>query len=101
MLGSDTFNVGETGSVTVVSCATAGNCAAGVTYTSFLQQAFVASEANGTWGNAIEIPGLATLNTGGDAAITSVSCRSAGSCAVGGTYRDSAGHTQAFVVNQA
>jgi len=87
-----------------VSCATAGNCAAGVTYTENVtgnQQAFVVTEANGTWGTAIEIPGLATLNTGGDAAVTSVSCRSAGNCAAGGTFRDSAGHTQAFVVNQA
>jgi hypothetical protein len=104
LLGSATFNVGDYGSTVTVSCATAGNCAAGVTYTadaSNSQRAFLVSETNGTWGTAIEIPGLATLNTGGDAAITSVSCRSAGNCAAGGTYRDSVGHTQAFVVNQA
>jgi len=104
LLGSATFNVGDYGAAVTVSCATAGNCAAGVTYTADVsdsKRAFVVSETNGTWGTAIEIPGLASLNTGGDAAVTSVSCRSAGSCAAGGTYRDSAGHTQAYVVNQA
>lgn len=64
------------------------------------EQAFVASEANGAWRNAVEVPGSGTLNAG-DASVTSVSCRSAGICAVGGTYTDGSGHTQAFVVNQA
>jgi len=102
--GSGALPAGRFGSDTTVSCGAAGNCAAGLTYTSDIgpQQAFVASETNGTWGNAIEIPGLSTLNAGGNAAVTSVSCRSAGNyCAVGGTYRDASGHTQAFVVNQA
>jgi len=38
----------------------------------------------GSWGKAVEVPGLAALNTGGDAAVTSVSCPSAGDCAAGG-----------------
>jgi hypothetical protein len=100
--GSATLNAGRFAAAVAVSCATAGNCAAGLTYTSDTgpQQAFVASEANGTWGTAIEIPGLSALNTGGNASIGSVSCGSAGNCAAGGTYTGGAGHTQAFVVNQ-
>jgi len=100
--GAGLFDAGSGAGVTSVSCATAGNCAAGLTYTSDTgpQQAFVASEANGTWGTAIEIPGLSALNTGGNASIGSVSCGSAGNCAAGGTYTGGAGHTQAFVVNQ-
>ena len=61
----------------------------------------MASQVNGTWRTAIEIPGLGTLNAGGNASITSVSCATAGTCAAGGSYTDGAGHTQAFVVSRA
>jgi virginiamycin B lyase len=54
----------------------------------------------GTWGNAVEVPGTAVLNRGGTAAITSVSCPSAGNCGAGGYYRDTSGNTQAFVVSE-
>jgi hypothetical protein len=60
----------------------------------------VVSETNRTWGKAIEVPGSGTLNAGGNASVASVSCASAGNCAAGGTYRDSSGHLQAFVVSQ-
>jgi hypothetical protein len=85
-----------------VSCASAGNCSASGDYTdsSGHQQAFVVSQVSGTWGKAKEVPGTATLNTGGNAAINSVSCASAGNCSTGGTYKDSSGHFQAFVVSQ-
>jgi hypothetical protein len=101
--GSGTLPAGQLGNVTLVSCASAGNCTAGLTYTADFdrQQAFVASEANGTWGNAIEIPGLGTLNAGGNASVTSVSCGAAGNCAAVGSYTDGSGHTQAFVASQA
>src|SRR6266852_860398 len=86
-----------------VSCASAGNCAAAGGYIDGSDhfQVFVVSETNGTWGTAIETPHLGTLNAGGDAAVFSVSCATAGNCAAGGFYTDSAGHTQAFVVSQA
>jgi hypothetical protein len=97
------FHRGTARSNALVSCATAGNCAVGLTFTDDigLQQVFVASETDGDWGLADEIPGLATLNAGGNASIASVSCGSAGNCAVVGTYTDAASHTQAFVVSQA
>ena len=92
--GSGLLNAGGNAAIFSVSCPSAGNCAAGGDYKDGAghTQAFVASEANGTWGTAIEIPGLGALNAGGNASVTSVSCGSAGNCA--------AGHTQAFVVNQ-
>lgn len=40
----------------------------------------VVSEVNGTWRKAMQVPGLAELNAGGFAEITSVSCVSAGNC---------------------
>lgn len=43
---------------------------------------------------------VATLNAGGNAALTSVSCPSADNCAVGGYYTDANGHQQAFVATE-
>jgi hypothetical protein len=54
----------------------------------------------GAWGMAREVPGTAALNPGGSAAIGTVSCAPAGTCSAGGSYTDSSGHGQAFVVSQ-
>jgi hypothetical protein len=99
--GSGTLNAGA-GAATSVSCASAGNCAAGGFYTdgSNHQQAFVASEKNGTWHTAIEVPGSGTLNAWGYASVESVSCASAGNCAAGGYYTDGPNSRQAFVVGE-
>ena len=87
-----------------VSCASAGNCVAGGTYTdrSRHTQVFVASERDGTWRRAIEMPGIAALNTGtaGTASLASVSCPSAGGCAAGGSYTNGAHRLQAFVATE-
>ena len=78
------------------------SCAAGGFYedSSSRSQALV-SERNGTWGNAVEVPGLGALNKGGHAAVSSVSCPSAGHCVAGGYYTDRSRHQQAFVVSEA
>jgi hypothetical protein len=100
--GTAILNKGGNAQVQSVSCASAGNCGAGGYYTdgSGHQQVFVASKKNGTWRTAQKVPGTATLNTGGNAQIYSVSCASAGNCSAGGYYTDSSAHTQAFVVSQ-
>ena len=100
--GTAALNKGGTAAVYSVSCGSAGNCSAGGTYTgsSGHTQAFVVSEVNGTWHAAIEVPGTAALNKGGDARIFSVSCASAGNCSAGGIYLDGSRHTQAFVVSE-
>jgi len=94
-------------SVTSVSCASAGNCAAGWDYADHhgsRDQGFVAVERNGRWGAAIEVPGLGALNKAGDAGVGSVSCVSAGNCAVGGDRGGSEAarqvHQQGFVAVQ-
>ena len=73
-----------------MSCAAAGNCASGGAYTdsSGHPQAFVASEVNGSWHPAIEVPGTAALNQGGQAQRLPVSCPAAGNCAAVGFYAD-------------
>src|SRR5207244_2588604 len=53
----------------------------------------------GIWGNAREVPGIAALNTGGQAQITAVSCASAGNCSAGGQYVGGSGQ-QVFVVSR-
>ena len=90
---------GGNSEVDALSCASAGNCAAGGSYSSDGdQQAFVVSEKNGSWGRAIEVPGLAALNNGTYAGIDSVSCASVGNCAVAGHYDN--GAPEAFVVSE-
>jgi len=100
--GIAALNTGGDALVGSVSCASAGNCSAGGFYTdsSGHQQAFAASQVNGTWGTAEEVPGIAALNTGGYALVGSVSCASAGNCSAGGFYTDSSGGQQAFVASQ-
>ena len=100
--GTDALNVGGNAGTNSISCSSSGNCSAGGSYYdgSALSQAFVVNETNGTWGNAVEVPGSAALNVGGFAQVLSVSCSSAGNCGAGGSYTDSAGDTQGFVVNE-
>jgi hypothetical protein len=124
--GTAVLNQGGNARITSVSCGAAGNCSAGGSYAdgSGHGQAFVVSQAHGTWGPAREVPGTAALNQGGSAQITSVSCPSAGNCSAGGSYEDAsrahafvagetngtwgaggdyqdgAGHTQVFVVSE-
>ena len=52
------------------------------------------------WGRAIDVPGTASLNSGGYAQVTSVSCGAASVCVAGGWYEDASGSVQAFVVNE-
>ena len=97
-LNSTAFPYGLT---EAVSCPSSGNCGAGGGYAdSGGEQGFVVSQTAGTWGQAIPVPGLAALNSGGYAYVTSISCASAGNCTAGGTYRDSSKDGQSFVVTQ-
>ena len=97
--GAASYGGGQ-GRVSSVSCAAPGRCAAGGYYTDGggNAHAFLVDERNGVWGAAIEVPGTAGLNGGGQAGVNSVSCAAAGKCAAGGYYTDRHGNAQAFVV---
>ncbi len=99
--GTATLNSGGYAEAYSISCAAAGECAAGGYYTGdppdYRAQPFVVSETTGTWGTAIDVPGMATLNAGGDARVSSISCPAPGKCEVGGDYTDAAGESQVFV----
>jgi hypothetical protein len=99
--GTAALNKGGYAEVSSVSCARRGTCVAGGYYSdaSGHQQGFVASLRDGRWSKAVQLPGLAALNTGGDAQVNSVSCSSPGNCAAGGSYSDAAG-VQGFVASQ-
>ena len=99
--GTAALNQGGSAEVLSVSCRSAGNCSGGGNYldASYHVQAFVVSETGGRWGTAVEVPGTGTLNKGGIAEITSVSCPTAGNCSAGGEYEDASHHFQAFVVS--
>jgi hypothetical protein len=60
----------------------------------------VAVEVNGRWRRAVQVPGLAALNKGGNAEVSSVSCAPPGNCTASGDYRDGGGRQQAFVVSE-
>jgi hypothetical protein len=102
--GLKALNTGELASVQSISCVSAGNCAVSGTFEGDTGiQGYVISEKNGTWGKAIEIPNLATLNRGSDVDLVEVSCASAGNCAAGGYYnltRSNDTPTQTFVASE-
>jgi hypothetical protein len=99
--GTAALNKSGNAQVNSVSCASAGNCGAGGFYSDRAgQQVFAVTETNGRWGTAAEVPGTAALNTGGSAELDSLSCAPAGNCSAGGSYTDSSGQLQAFVVSQ-
>jgi hypothetical protein len=101
------LNKGESAQVNQVSCGVAANvsivtCAAVGSYTTTAGagQAFTATQANGKWGPAVEVPGSAKLNKGGFAQLNTVSCPTAGNCSAGGSYAPSSTTTQPLVVTE-
>ncbi|HEX9518287.1 MAG TPA: hypothetical protein VF940_19145, partial [Streptosporangiaceae bacterium] len=84
--------------LTSVSCASAGNCAAGGSYDGGGSGAWVVRETNGVWGKETTVPGLGALNKGSVLGVSSVSCASAGSCVAGGYYQETGRYAlQGFV----
>jgi hypothetical protein len=100
--GLGTLNKGGDVEHVSVSCGSAGDCVAAGSYAdrNGTGRGFVVSETNGRWGQAIEVPGLAVLNKGGDVEHVSVSCSPARTCAAGGLYFDRNDNSQGFVTSQ-
>jgi hypothetical protein len=100
--GTADLNTGGDAWVTSMSCTSTGDCIAGGVYTDAAhhRQAFVVSETGGTWGSAVQVPGTARLNKGGNAETTAVSCATAGNCTAGGAYEDASVDRWAFVVSE-
>ncbi|HEV2426771.1 MAG TPA: hypothetical protein VGS61_00975, partial [Acidimicrobiales bacterium] len=101
--GTAALNVGGEAQAQSLSCAAPGDCAVVGYYTdgSGHKQAFVADSEHGVWHPAIQIPGTATLNVGGDAEGDQVSCPGADTCTAVGTYSYASGRSDAFTVQEA
>jgi hypothetical protein len=86
--GTVALNTGVEAGVNTMACASSGNCSVGGFYwtSTQFQDAFVANQVNGTWHNAIEVPGIAK-HGGAQSWISSISCPSTGNCTAGGTYQ--------------
>ena len=100
--GLGALNTGGDAVVNSVSCASAGNCAAGGYYAPIGrgQQGFVAVERNGRWGKAIEVPGLGALNTGAVRRGLLGVVRPGGQLRGRRAYSDRHDRSQGFVVSQ-
>jgi hypothetical protein len=100
--GTAALNTGGNAEVTAVSCA-ASSCVAGGWYragSAVSSQAFLVSERRGAWHGVTQLPGVAALNTGDDAAVTSVSCAPSGWWTAVGDYTDAkTTETRMFVVS--
>jgi hypothetical protein len=99
--GSVALNASGSAYASTVSCSLGSgplNCSVGGRYVdaSGHGQAFVATEKNGVWQLARRVAG--SLNAGGNASVSSISCPTPGNCAAGGSYTDAAHHVQPFVV---
>jgi hypothetical protein len=101
--GLGVLNTGGDAEVDGVSCGAPQSCAAAGTFTNRQghREVFVASERNGVWEMAVQIPRLAALNAGGYVyPIVSVSCASADTCTVGGAYELRSAREVAFVADE-
>lgn len=77
---------GLSASINSMSCVK-GTCAAGGGYEhGQAQDAFVVTGQNGRWGKALQVPGIAQLNTGQDGVLYSLSCTLVGHCTGVGVY---------------
>jgi hypothetical protein len=92
----------EGGMVVSLSCPAAGDCAAGGLFTNYAknQQALVAEESSGSWGNGRAVPGTIALNQGGAAITNAVSCAARGECAAGGVYTGSGYRIRVFIASE-
>jgi hypothetical protein len=100
--GVAALDTGNDPTVRSVFCPSTGNCAMTGTYaTGTSLQPFVATETGGTWGTAIQVPGVAGADGGRNADIGAVSCSSAGNCTTAGGYDNGSGKRFGYVVTLA
>ena len=87
-----------------VACSAPGSCVAVGDYSTTTEgeQAMVATETSGTWGQAVEVTAPTNAATGTESIVefTEVSCPASGSCVAVGRYADTAEHGQAMVATE-
>ncbi len=97
--GFDAVSLAHLPQIVSISCPSQspGNCAAAGFYqdASGASHAFVAEEANGTWGSARQV------NPASSGAALAISCPATGDCEAGGVYSDVNRNRQAYVAQEA
>ena len=96
----EALNTGQNAAAVSISCATADSCAASGFYNGAFphSSAFVVSETGGVWGTAVKVPGLEALNAD-VGSMVSISCATADSCGIGGSYQVTGPRSLAFVAS--
>jgi hypothetical protein len=83
------------------SCPTPGNCTIVGYYAGRVsaEEPFAVSEVDGSWRDAVAIPGASSLEVNG-ARLSSLSCAAPGNCSAGGGAVSAAGGPRAFVASE-
>lgn len=102
VVGMPGLDRGNNAEISSASCTSPGNCTIGGFYEDRADQqhAWVASQVRGKWARARQLPGMAALTKGNRSTVGSLSCTSIGNCSAEGSYIDSKGNTQPFVVSE-
>jgi hypothetical protein len=102
LLGTATFNRAGYANVTVLACASVGNCSMAGEYDGRpdYNHVFLANEVNGHWLGAFELPGTTLLNAEGNDEVGAMSCPSVGNCSAGGQLSTSLSTSTAFIANE-
>jgi hypothetical protein len=97
--GVPVAKVWEGGMVISLSCPAAGSCAAGGVCSASNDHtgAFIASEGNGTWDKAEQVPGT---YLGHEPEIDAIACPAAGACTAVGSEEGAANGADVFVTRQ-
>jgi hypothetical protein len=89
-------------SMSGISCTSAGNCTAAGSYTDGggNRNAMVATEASGTWAQAVEITAPVNAGPNPGAGLGGISCSSVGNCTTTGNYLDTSANGQAMAATE-
>jgi hypothetical protein len=103
--GLGALSQNEVVQVNAVGCGSPGNCAIGGFYGEregdggwWAGSAFLDTERNGSWGTAVDTPGVDSLNKAHAADVTSLSCTAKGDCTGGGYYTIAGQYTETQTV---
>jgi hypothetical protein len=102
LFGTADFNTASFADINAMSCAADGDCTVGGAYpgTDGNAKAFTASQVDGSWRGAAQVPGLAALHGDGISHGLTAACGTPGNCVTGGYFNDAAHRPQAFIADQ-
>jgi hypothetical protein len=102
LTGFPAGNGDDSATLDVLSCTGVGDCTVSGVFNNGAITPYAAAESHGVWGSPVALAGLSTLDTGGSAYPSSLSCSSAGNCGETGLYTIGTSTTElsSYVVNE-